>query len=56
MDEVTAIKHLEKAILHVQTAIEQLRLLDGMEWEIATLSDAEADMLAQLVELEGIEE
>ncbi len=56
MDGVTAIKHLEKAILHVQTAIEQLRLLDGMEWETAMLRDAEAELLEQLVELESIEE
>lgn len=55
MDGVTAIKHLENAILRLQGAIELLKLLDGLETEIAALEDTEADLMAQLVELEGLE-
>lgn len=55
MDGVTAIKHLENAILRLQGAIELLQLLDGLETEIAALESTEADLIAQLVELEGVE-
>lgn len=55
MDGVTAIKHLENAILRLQGAIQLLELLDGLETEIEALQATEADLLEQLVELEGLE-
>lgn len=55
MDGVTAIKHLENAILRLQGAIQLLELLDGLETEIEALQATEADLLEQLVELEGVE-
>jgi hypothetical protein len=55
MDGTTAVRHLEMAILRLQGAIELLTLLDGMEQEITALEATEADLLAQLMELNSLE-
>lgn len=56
MDGVTAIKHLEMAILRLQGAMDLLALLDGLEDEKAALEQTHGDLMEQLVELEGLED
>lgn len=55
MDGVTAIHHLEMAILRLQGAIDLLELLDGLEDEINELQNTRHNLLLQLQELEGLE-